>query len=295
MLDLKKLEQKLDKVLEKETKESLDLWLNTKRKNMEIEKHIDNIRELGYTVLPKVFSNYQVDYLLILVKKYYEETKDKQSKDVPYLNQSQPNVYNLQSKDINFIHALLDNEKLEEILKCFLNDRWYKQIDQSNPNYILRSYGARSSQGALPLHIDSFIPYQGDDCLVMQVVICLEDMTLENGTTLAIPGSHKSGKYANKEDNNKTVPLLLKKGDLAIWDSRIHHSTTENTSGGTRWAIVASFCRYWLKQQFRITEDMPEDILVHLSKKQKSILGFASIPPLNEYEGIEMKKGYDQI
>lgn len=260
-----------------------------------MNKNILEVKVQGYTILPQVFNHYQVECLLALVKKYYEETKDNQAEDVPYLNRSQPNVYNLQSKDINFINALLENNEIEEILKYFLNDKWYKQIPQNQPNYILRSFGARSSNTALPLHIDSFIPYKGDDCLVMQVVICLEDMTLENGCTVAIPGSHQTGEYADNKHYDEATPLLLKAGDVAIWDSRIWHGTKNNTSEGTRWAIIASFCRYWLKQQFDIVKNVPEDIKQQLTPKQKSILGFSSIPPIDETVGIEMKKGYEQL
>ncbi len=37
-----------------------------------MNKHIQNIKEQGYTILPQSFNKWQVDYLLMLVKKYYE-------------------------------------------------------------------------------------------------------------------------------------------------------------------------------------------------------------------------------
>lgn len=256
-------------------------------------KHIKEIREQGYTCIPQAFNKYQVDYLLMLVKKYYEETKDKQSKDVPYLNNQQPNVYNLQNKDINFINTLFNLKDVEEILIDCLNDKWYKQIPQDQPNYILRSFGARSSNTALPLHIDSFIPYKGEEVIAMQVAIMLEDSTLENGCTTVVPGSHKEGEYARQ--NVYRMPLEAKAGDILIWDSRLWHGTTDNKSEGTRWAIIATFTRWWIKQHFDIPRNIPYDIWHYLTNKQKSILGYCSKPFNNEFEGIDMKRGYDQI
>lgn len=260
-----------------------------------MNKNIQEIKEQGYTILPQVFKPYQIEYLLTLVKKYYEETKDKQAEDVPYLNKAQPNVYNLQNKDINFIDNLLGIKEVEEILISCLNDKWYKQIPQNQPNYILRSFGARSSNTALPLHIDSFIPYKGDETIAMQVVIVLENMSIENGCTIAIPGSHQTGEYADNKQYDKATPLLLKAGDIAIWDSRIWHGTTNNKSEETRWAIIATFTRWWIKQHFDIPNNLPVYIYNQLTQKQKSILGFASIPYNNEFEGIDLKRGYEQL
>lgn len=257
--------------------------------------YLEQIKENGYCILPQALSKDQISDFLNRIKNLYEETKDKICQDTPYLNTNQPNVYNLQNKGIDFIKLLLDNKEIEHILVKCLNDKWYKQIHQEQPNYILRSFGARSSNSALPLHIDSFIPYQGEETIAMQVVIVLEDMSIENGCTVAIPGSHQTGKYADNSKFNDATPLLLKAGDIAIWDSRIWHGTTDNKTEDTRWAIIATFTRWWIKQHFDITKALPEDIKEKLSQKEKSILGFASVPHLSEYEGIEMKKGYSDL
>ena len=257
--------------------------------------YTQQIKEQGYCILPQVFSPSQTQELLTDVKDLYEETKDKISQDTPYLNTNQPNVYNLQNKNIKFIDTLFGLKNVEEILVDCLNDKWYKQIQHDQPNYILRSFGARSSNSYLPLHIDSFIPYTGDETIAMQVVIVLEDMTLENGCTVAIPGSHQTGKYADNSEYNNAIPLTLKSGDVAVWDSRIWHGTMENKTEGTRWAIIATFTRWWIKQHFNITKSLPQEIYNELSPKYKSILGYCSEPWDNEYDGIEIKKGYEDV
>ena len=257
--------------------------------------YTQQIKEQGYCILPQVFDKNKIDEILIKIKDLYEKTKDEISQDTPYLNTNQPNIYNLQNKDVTFIELLLGLTEVESILIECLNDKWYKQIPQDQPNYILRSFGARSSNAALPLHIDSFIPYKGDETIAMQVVLVLEDMTLENGCTVAIPGSHQTGKYADNKEYDKAIPLTLKAGDIAIWDSRIWHGTTDNKTEGTRWAIIATFTRWWIKQHFDITEALPKEIYNSISPKYRSILGFCSKPWKDEYEGIEIKKGYDYV
>jgi len=252
---------------------------------------IDKIRKDGYCIIPQVYSPTEVHLLLESCKHWYEITET--AKDVPFLNRNQPNVYNLQNKSIHFLQAIFKSADTMEVLRELLNDIWYKQIPQDKPNFILRAIGARSSNTALPLHIDSFIPYEGDHPLALQVAIVLEDQTVENGCTVVVPGSHLSGEYAPKQADS--IPLTPKAGDLVMWDSRLWHGTTENTTQGTRWAIIATFTRWWVKQQFNITDNLPDHIYQQLTDEQKSILGFCSIPYNNESEGIDLKRGYEDL
>lgn len=260
-----------------------------------LNKYINELKWNGYTVIPQALAIRDVKYLLDDVKFIYERDKDKILKDVPYLNSTSPNIYNLQNKNISFIGTLFKLPYIEEILIHFLNDKWYKAIPQNQPNYILRHFGARSSNDALPLHIDSFIPYIGDEVIAMQVAIILEDSTILNGCTTVLPGTHESGRYADNNYSDKVIPLECKAGDVLIWDSRLWHATTKNNTSGTRWAMIATFTRWFIKQMFDIPAALPEHIKKELTNKEKSILGFGSIPYKTEYEGIEIKKGYDEL
>jgi ectoine hydroxylase-related dioxygenase (phytanoyl-CoA dioxygenase family) len=260
-----------------------------------LEKYIEKIEKDGYALIPSVYNVSVVNKLLMLCKDWYEETKNSISKDVPYLNTNQANIYNLQNKDIFFLEALFMPVEVENILMHFLNDKWYKQIPQTEPNYILRSYGARSSNKGLPLHIDSFIPYIGDQVIAMQYAIILEDQNYNNGCTVVVPGSHKSGLYASQDAMKSAIPIESKAGDVVMWDSRLWHGTTDNNSGKTRWAIVSTFVRWWIKQHFNITDNLPQDIYERLSDKQKAVLGFCSVPFNTEYQGIDLKRGHENL
>jgi ectoine hydroxylase-related dioxygenase (phytanoyl-CoA dioxygenase family) len=262
---------------------------------IDIEKTIKTIETEGYALIPQVYEQERINKLLALCKEFYENSKDQVSKEVPYLNTNQPTIYNLQNKDIFFLESLFFPKEIETILIHLLNDKWYKQIPSDNPNYILRSYGARSSNKGLPLHIDSFIPYTGNHVIGMQMAIVLEDQRIDNGCTLVIPGSHQFGEYASQEALKKAIAIESKAGDVVLWDSRIWHGTTDNNSGKTRWAIVATYTRWWIKQHFNIPLNLPQGIYEKLPDKEKAILGFCSIPYKNEFEGIDLKTGYEKL
>ena len=246
----------------------------------------------GYCYVSQAFTPDQVSRALELVRHWFDKTVAAQSSRMPFLNRDQPMVYNLQSKDLFFLRMVLDCPLMESILMHFLNDRWFSAIPPDAPNYILRSFLARSSNQQMPLHIDSFVPYIGSHVFIMQCSIVLEDQTEQNGCTVLVPGSHLSGEYCRQEAFQAARPIQARAGDLVFWDSRIWHGARANESGGTRWAMIATFCRWWIKQAFDIPGNLPQEMYDALTDREKSVLGFCSVPYDNEFNGIDMKRGY---
>lgn len=197
-------------------------------------------------------------------------------------------VYNLQNKDVRFLQ-LLSIPSVKAILMHFLNDPYYQVMDNNEPNYILNYFNARSSGGALDLHIDCKFPATGRITWVMQVAFVLEDMTLENGCTLVVPGSHKSGEYTDR-NLLKRHPIEAKAGDIVLWDSRLWHGTGENTSGGTRWVAIATVTQWWMKQNLDIPRMLPDEIYQKCTDDEKVLLGFASMSPVSDAETVIAKK-----
>lgn len=260
-----------------------------------LKESLEQLERVGYHRLPAVYSKARVEEALDKVSWWYTRCKDSNSANVPFLNIGQPTLYNLQNKDSFFLELLFEPKIIADILIHFLNDRWFKQIPQDQPNYVLRSFIARSSNKALPMHIDSFVPYLGSHVFMMQYSIILQDQHADNGCTVVVPRSHLSGEYTTQEAARDAVPIESKAGDVVIWDSRLWHGTTENALAGTRWAIVATFCRWWLKQHWNVTQNLPPEFYEQLTNSQKAVLGFCSIPHNDEMEGIDLKQGYDSL
>lgn len=249
----------------------------------------------GYVRIPQVFDKDTIDGALDRIRHWFKQTIDEQSERMPRLNRDQSMVYNLQTKDIFFCRMILENRIIEDVIKHFLNDRWFSALPADAPNYILRSFLARSSNYQMSMHIDSFVPYTGSHPFIMQCSIPLEDQTEENGCTVIVPRSHKSGQYADQASFDTAVPIEAKAGDLVIWDSRIWHGARENVSGGTRWSIIATYCRWWIKQAFDIPGNMPQDLYDQLTDRQRAVMGYCSVPYDDEMRGIDMKRGYDLL
>ena len=51
--------------------------------------------------------------------------------------------------------------------------------------------------------------------------------------------------------------------------------------------------RWWIKPQFDIPRALPDQIKEQLSQKEKAVLGFCTIPPLNETERLDIKQSIE--
>lgn len=259
-----------------------------------LETYIDEIKTNGFVVIKSLLEKSD---LLVLLDEIKTGTLDTgEGADVPRLNIGSDFIYNPFFYDKRFFE-LFRNETIDKLLRHFLNDQFYKGLDD-HPNYILRSMICRSSKDKLPWHIDSFIPFNGDYPSTFQVVIPLEEFRADTGPTLLFPGSHLKGKYADQdlELNESVIELSAQVGDVIIWDARIWHAARANSSSDTRWAVISTFTRWWIKQNYRY----PEIISSVFDKNNFTdddliILGAASETPLNHLESVDLKGGLERI
>lgn len=259
----------------------------------EIEEHLRRLSAFGYTQMEGLLPPQDVARLLEEIEEQYRKTKALKYAGIPERDLEDKIIYNLQNKSKLFID-LLTLDVIKKICKALLNDPYYRFLEDSEGNYILSYYNARSSGRELDLHIDSYIPAPGPRTWAMQVAYVLEDMTIDNGCTVVCPGSHMSGAYSDRE-LKKRNPVTAAAGDVIIWDSRLWHGTHPNQSGRSRWVLIATFTSWWVKQTMDITRSLPEEIYQALSPEQKVLMGFCSIPPADETARINTKTGYESL
>ncbi len=256
-------------------------------------QYINKIEKDGFAVIKNFLSKAKVNYFRDLVNKNYSKTLSNKYLGLPKRDKSDKILYNLQNKNYEFV-KLITNKYILNLAKYFLNDPYYRFIKDKYPNFNLLYFNARSSGKKLDLHIDSHLPFKGKKPNMMQFVILLEDSNVQNGCTIVVPRSHKSGKFSNRISKKKT-PLKGNSGDMLVWDSRLWHGTFANTSKVSRWAIVATFGSWWIKPMMDMPKSLPNSIYRKCDNTQKQILGFCSIPPKNEFERINTKTGYDSL
>ena len=267
--------------------------MNRKLDKNELLYAIKNIKIKGFCKIDNFLNKNYVDFFLKKVQENYNNFyKGKSLNGVPDRDVSDKIIYNLHNIDHNFVE-LISSDTMNYIGMYFLNDEYYRFLDKDKPNYNLTYYNARSGGSKLDLHIDSGIPYKGKEVLMMQFVFLLEDSNESNGCTVVVPGSHQSGEYTDRTLDFKQLEKLEgKKGDLFIWDSRLWHGAMENINKISRWAIIATMSRWWIKPSMDIVRSIEPDIYDKCTNMQKQLLGFCSIPPVNPFERVNTKNGY---
>ncbi len=257
----------------------------------EYDQHLRNLNAYGYTRVEAFMPPETVAMLLDRSWACHAATKDFEYAGRPARDARDLRVYNLQNKDFIYVE-ILGEAFIRRVLMNQLNDPYYRWLPADVPNYILQNFNARSSGEALELHIDSRVPIIRDKPVSMQVIYVLEDMDETNGCSVVVPGTHKSGAYTDRELEN-VLPVHAKAGDLVIWDSRLWHGTQRNNGEKSRWALIASFCMWWMKQDVNMIRTLPEEYYSRMTPEQKQLIGYLSIPPDSELERINVKCGYD--
>ena len=256
---------------------------------------VEAVRSEGWVRLPGLFDPDTVVAALTRVRELHEVAGAATHARVPRLNRDHDLVYNLQAKDPLFCDLLFARPVLGTVLRELLNDPWYRAIPPEEPNYILRSLLARSSRGALPLHVDSFVPLRGPHPLVVQWALALQPSTATTGATVVVTGSHDSGEWADPAAHGRAEVVELDPGDVLVWDGRLWHGTTENASDADRWLVVATFCRWWMKQAWDIPGTLPTETYERLTPSQRAVMGFCSVPFPDETAGIDFRRGHDAV
>lgn len=99
----------------------------------------------------------------------------------------------------------------------------------------------------------AFYPHTNDD--ILAVGIAIDDMMLENGPLMVIPGSHKGPVLSHHQDGifvgavtedvphaDKAVPLTLKAGGISIHHARALHGSLPNVSDRPRRLLLFQYC-----------------------------------------------------
>ena len=262
---------------------------------MSARKINDDLKKRGFALIRNCISKNEIFLLKKLCKKYYNSSylrkvkKPRSSKHSLNDPREDQIVYNLQNKDYKFIKLATNQNILSAVNNYFSHGAY-----QESEHLIFHQLTARSpiSFGKnQSLHIDSRLPGLSFPIKVV-VTVMLEDFTIQNGATRLIPGSHLYKRFPNSRDelSKKIKYVTGKEGDVLILDGGIWHAGSKNSTFNSRWSILITFVRWYIKQAFDMPNSIPASILKKCNNVQKNLLGIPSVPPLDEFDRINAIK-----
>src|SRR5258705_1390619 len=119
------------------------------------------------------------------------------------------------------------------------------------PNYLLSALQAINIQpgetAQLAHHDDGFYPIpRPREPLAAATIWAIDDFTADNGATLVIPGSHRSGQRRPSPDD-PALPVVMPAGSCVFFVGTLWHGGGGNNTTRERLGVTAQYCPTWLR------------------------------------------------
>jgi ectoine hydroxylase-related dioxygenase (phytanoyl-CoA dioxygenase family) len=115
--------------------------------------------------------------------------------------------------------------------------------------------------------------------LSLKVAYWLSDVSEPGrGNMLVVPGSHERNTLPRSEPPAGAMPVLASPGDALIFDRRLWHSRSENTSPHTRKAVFLAYTYRWIQPRDDFGIDPSGARFARLSPVRRQLLGESGGP-----------------
>jgi ectoine hydroxylase-related dioxygenase (phytanoyl-CoA dioxygenase family) len=179
---------------------------------------------------------------------------------------------------VNLLQELFDNKIIENLEKHFFNSK-----------FILNSISALDNQPnksnfSAIVHRDIKC-YSGKLPIMINLLVMLDDFTIENGATSLLPYSHI---VEEKPDDlyykTNSIRATGKAGDILFFNSNVWHSSELNTTQQRRRGIPITFSKSFVKQLMDYPRCLGYVSKNYWSKEMAQLIGFDSRVPANLQE-----------
>lgn len=123
-------------------------------------------------------------------------------------------------------------------------------------------------------------------CPAVNVLVYLDDVTVENGATWIVPSSHLS--TAHGFDRTQlaeiSLPAIGAAGDVLVFDARLWHCAGNNCSNASRRLIKMLYCEPWIRPQMDYVRATRPEVWNTFPGEVKRLLGENATPPASVAE-----------
>jgi phytanoyl-CoA hydroxylase len=216
---------------------------------------IDEYFRKGFVTLEGVFSQVEIEELSRVTDEFVDRSRSLTAPDAVFdldiaagHSAETPKLRRIKTphKHHPAYRAALDKPEVLDIVAALVGDDI--RIHHSKLNAKAPGGGA-----AVEWHTDwGYYPHSNDDLL--EVGVAIDDITLENGCLMIIPGTHREHAHDHHEggvfvgavpagsfDMNDAEPILLKKGDISIHHVRALHGSAPNLSDKPRRLLLLGY------------------------------------------------------
>jgi hypothetical protein len=242
--------------------------------------HADELKQRGYTLFRRLFEADYVDTLSAAMDRSYEVCRAVQVDN------------GVEAVTDGTVHHLLatGDPVYVDLLERICRSPAGRFIEGFfGGKYIVNSYGGVINLTAKPSYVANIHRdvrfFTGGLPLMLNLLIMLDDFTLENGATHLLAGSHKADAKPDAEHFYATADRALgRRGDALFFDSNLWHAAGLNTTAHKRRAFTLTFTKPFMKQQLDYSRSIGYDRLESMDEDVKQVVGYFSRTPTTLHE-----------
>lgn len=124
--------------------------------------------------------------------------------------------------------------------------------------------------------------FTGDLKMMIQMIVILDDFTVDNGATYLLSGSHKVDDKPDDEFFYKYADrAIAKRGSIILFDSNLWHAAGKNYTDNPRRVITLSFTKPYFKPQFDFPRFLGYEFGDSLNDNLRQVIGYKARIPAN--------------
>ena len=182
----------------------------------------------------------------------------------------------------NSHHLLADGKSFFEYISRLYIDAELKEY--FGGNYILNTFGGNlnlRSQVTYASRVHRDVrTYTSDIRLLLNILIVVDDFTLDNGATYLLSGSHlKIDKPTDEFFYANADRAVAKRGSIIVWDANVWHAAGSNNTDGRRRGLSLIYSKPFMKQQFDYCRNIGYDKVAAMPENIQQVLGYKSRTP----------------
>jgi ectoine hydroxylase-related dioxygenase (phytanoyl-CoA dioxygenase family) len=111
---------------------------------------------------------------------------------------------------------------------------------------------------------------------VCNSIWALTDFTEDNGATRIVPGSHKRDHSPVYGKHYDSIPALMPRGSVMVYDGAMWHGGGANRTAERRVAIAMNYCAGYIRQQENQQLGLALETVRGFSPRLRELAGFST-------------------
>jgi ectoine hydroxylase-related dioxygenase (phytanoyl-CoA dioxygenase family) len=233
---------------------------------VEERSHADRLREDGWTVLPGAIDPDLVDALVADLDRL-EAALGVVPAENSFEGHHTVRIYNLLARGPLWEQVPVHPEVLPVVESV---------LDAGCLVSSLSSISILPGERAQPIHADDqLLPLERPHVpIVCNTMWALTDFTEENGATRIVPGSHLSPHNPAYGEHHDSVPAVMAKGSVLVWNGSLWHGGGSNRSTERRVGVAMNYCGGWVRQQENQQLGIPREVAAGFSPRLRRLVGY---------------------